>query len=146
MGLGKNKSKDEIISFLGKGTELTGEITFSSGMRVDGIIKGKVDSDASLIIGPSGFIDAEVNVRKIIINGEFRGILRATERVEIHKEGKVLGDIYSQCLIIEAGATFEGCCNMGDTGKPEQDSNVTGIDEKSKPMIDAQNTSSEYDN
>ena len=146
MGLGKNKSKDEIVSFLGKGTEFTGEITFSSGMRIDGIIKGKINSDASLIIGPSGCIDAEVNVRKVIINGEFRGILRAAERVEIHKEGKVLGDIYSQCLIIEAGATFEGCCNMGDTGKPKQDTKISGIDEKSELLIDTQNTSPEYDN
>ena len=120
MGLSKGKRDDEIISLLGKGTEIAGEISFSGGMRVEGVIKGTVRSEGSLIIGASGAIDAEVNVRNISINGEFRGIIRASDRVEIHKDGKVFGDIYSPCLIIEAGATFEGRCNMSEMEKPEQ--------------------------
>jgi len=86
-------------------------------MRVSGIIKGKVHSEAVLEIGPGGKVDAEVNVRTISISGEFHGIIRALDRVEIHKDGKVFGDIYAPCLIIEAGAVFEGRCNMGDAQK-----------------------------
>ena len=118
MGIGKNKSNGEIVSFLGKGTEVVGEIKFTGSMRVDGVLKGAISSEATLVIGSSGFIDAEVNVHKVIVNGEFRGVIRAADRVEIHREGKVFGDIYSPCLIIEAGATFEGSCNMGDSEKP----------------------------
>ncbi|MBN2241929.1 MAG: polymer-forming cytoskeletal protein [Acidobacteria bacterium] len=120
MGIGKGKKSDEIVSLLGKGTEISGDISFSGGMRVDGAVKGTVRSEGSLIIGPSGLIDAEINIRNISINGEFRGILRASDRVEIHKEGKVFGDIYSPCLIIEAGATFEGRCNMTETDTEPQ--------------------------
>jgi cytoskeletal protein CcmA (bactofilin family) len=123
MGLGKGKTDNEIVSLLGKGTEVIGDITFSSGMRVDGFIKGKVHSEASLIIGSSGKIDAEVFIRHISINGEFRGIIRASDRVEIHKDGKVYGDIYSPCLIIEAGATFEGRCNMSEAEISEKGRN-----------------------
>lgn len=115
MRLGKGKTANEIVSYLGKGTEVIGDISFSSGMRVDGIIKGNVRSDASLLIGNSGTVDAEICVHNLSVNGEFRGIIRATDRVEIHKEGKVYGDIYTPCLIIEAGATFEGRCNMNDS-------------------------------
>ena len=125
----KGKMKDEITSLLGKGTEIAGEISFSGGMRVDGVIKGTVRSEGSMIIGASGLIDAEINIRNISINGEFRGIIRASDRVEIHKDGKVFGDIYSPCLIIEPGATFEGRCNMSDTEKPEfkKDSSTESI-------------------
>lgn len=108
----KGKAEDEIISHLGEGTELTGDVSFNKGLRVDGVIKGKVRSDAILEIGPGGKVDAEINIRKILIRGEFRGSIRASERVEILKEGKVFGDIFSPCLIIEAGALFEGRCNM----------------------------------
>lgn len=125
MGLGKNKANGEILSFLGKNTEFSGDISFSGSMRVDGSVKGSIQSDAALIIGPSGLVDAEVNVRRVIVNGEFRGVIRADDRVEIHKEGKVFGDIYTPCLIIEAGATFEGSCNMGDTEKSGQENNGT---------------------
>jgi cytoskeletal protein CcmA (bactofilin family) len=124
MGIGKTKTSSDIVSILGKGTEVDGEISFTSGMRVDGVIKGKVRSEQSIIIGPSGKIDAEVNIRNISINGELRGIIRATERVEIHKDGKVFGDIFSPCLIIEAGATFEGRCNMGESDIQKEEENT----------------------
>jgi cytoskeletal protein CcmA (bactofilin family) len=108
----KGKTADEIVSHLGKGAEMTGEISFTNVLRVSGVIKGKVKSEATLEIGPEGKVDAEVNIRKITIDGEFRGVIHASDRVVIHKEGKVFGDIYSPCLIIEAGAIFEGRCNM----------------------------------
>ena len=87
----KRKAADEIISLLGKGAELTGEISFTNGLRVEGTIKGKVRSEATLEIGPGGIVDAEVNIRKISINGEFRGVIHASDRVEIRKNGKVFG-------------------------------------------------------
>jgi len=128
MGLGKGKTDDEILSLLGKGTEVIGDISFTSSMQVDGVIKGKVYSEAALIIGSPGVIDAEVSVRKLTIQGEFRGIIRASERVEIHKEGKVFGDIFSPCLIIEAGATFEGRCNMSEMEAQQQDGDIEDAD------------------
>lgn len=110
----KGKATDEIVSHLGEGAEFSGELTFASGMRVKGVIRGKVQSEATLEIGPGGKIDAEVIVRRILIGGEFRGVIRASERVEILKDGKVFGDIFTPCLIIEAGAIFDGRCNMSD--------------------------------
>jgi cytoskeletal protein CcmA (bactofilin family) len=123
----KGKTTDSIVSLLGKGAEMTGEISFTNGLRVEGIIKGKVRSEATLEIGPGGMVDAEVNVRKISINGEFRGVIQAVDRVEIHKDGKVFGDIYSPCLIIEAGAIFDGRCNMSDEKKSSINNESTTI-------------------
>jgi cytoskeletal protein CcmA (bactofilin family) len=127
MGLSKGKKEDEIISLLGKGTEVVGEITFTGGLRVDGVIKGTVRSEGSLIVGASGVIDAEVSIRNISINGELRGIIRASDRVEIHKDGKVFGDIYSPCLIIEAGATYEGRCNMSEKPEHNMDASANNV-------------------
>ena len=118
----KGKKADEIVSLLGEGAEMTGEISFTSGLRVDGTIKGKIRSEATLIVGAAGKVNAEILVRKVSVNGEFRGVIRASDRVEIHRDGKVYGEIYTPCLIIEAGATFEGHCNMSDN-KPKQDPN-----------------------
>lgn len=108
------KAASEVISHLAEGTEFTGEFSFTNGVRLDGVVKGKVRSEATLEIGPKGTVDAEMAVRRILIRGEFRGIIHASERVEILKGGKVFGDIFSPCLIIEAGAVFEGRCNMSN--------------------------------
>jgi cytoskeletal protein CcmA (bactofilin family) len=111
----KRENADEIVSILGEGVEFQGELSFTHGIRVDGIIRGKIRSDSCIVIGTKGKIEAEVIIRKILINGEFRGAIRATDRVEIHKEGRVYGDLYTPCLIIEAGALFEGKCNMNES-------------------------------
>ena len=108
------KGQDEILSVLGEGVEVSGEISFAHGLRVEGCLKGRIHSDAFLTIGPKGKVDAEVGIRRIAVSGEFRGIIHASERIEIHKDGKVYGDVYTPCLIIEAGAVFEGKCNMSE--------------------------------
>jgi cytoskeletal protein CcmA (bactofilin family) len=123
----KGKETDEIVSLLGVGAELNGEISFTNGLKVDGVVKGKVRSEAALVVGRSGKVEAEVNVKKISISGEFHGVIRASDRVEIYKDGKVYGDIFSPCLIIEAGAIFEGRCNMSERRVQQEDNANTSI-------------------
>jgi cytoskeletal protein CcmA (bactofilin family) len=130
----KHKAGNEILSVLGEGFEITGEISFTSGVRVSGIINGKIRSEAVLEIGPGGKVEAEITIRKILINGEFRGVIHASDRVEIRKNGKAYGDIYTPCLIIEAGAVFEGRCNMSDATKfpaKEASSSLQAVDSDS---------------
>jgi cytoskeletal protein CcmA (bactofilin family) len=112
----KKEGAEEILSILGEGFEFQGELAFPHGVRVDGLVRGKIRSESCLIIGPKGKVEAEVAIRKVTINGEFRGAIHASDRVEIHREGRVYGDLYTPCLIIEAGAIFEGKCNMHDSG------------------------------
>jgi len=114
MGIIKGNSTNEVYSQLGEGVELSGDFYFSKGVRIGGVVKGKIRADSTLEIGPTGRVEAEVEVRRISIQGEFHGTIHASERVEIHKEGKVMGEISSPCLIIESGAFFEGHCNMGE--------------------------------
>ena len=118
MGFMQGKSANEIGSQLGEDVELSGDFHFTKGVRISGVVKGKIRADALLEIGPTGRVKAEAEVRRISILGEFNGIIRASERVEIHKEGKVHGEIFSPCLIIESGAFFEGHCNMGEQEAP----------------------------
>ncbi len=110
----RKENADEIVSILGEGVEFAGELCFTHGIRVDGSVQGKIRADASLVIGPKGKIEADVTIRRVAIHGEFHGTIHATDRVEILREGKVFGDLYTPCLIIEAGALFEGKCNMND--------------------------------
>ena len=110
----RKEKQDAVLSVIANGVEFAGDLTFDHGLRVDGLVRGKVQSEATLIIGATGKVEAEVDIRRISINGEFHGSIRASDRVEIHKDGKVYGDIFTPCLIIEAGALFEGRCNMAD--------------------------------
>ena len=124
----KKESPDEIVSILGEGVEMSGEISFTRGLRVDGTVKGKLSSAAMLQIGPQGRIEGEAVVRKVLVSGELRGVVHASDRVEIRKEGKVYGDVFTPCLIIEAGAIFEGKCNMSEQKTEKEDSMLKAVD------------------
>ena len=94
----KGKAEDEIVSHLGEGTELKGELSFNNGLRVDGVIKGKVRSEAVLEIGPAGKVDAEDEVRDA-------GLISAAQRVEHYERaGYGCARTYAELLGDHQGA------------------------------------------
>lgn len=113
------KKKDQINAFLGKETEFEGKLSFSGTVRIDGRFIGEIFTEGTLIIGESAVIESEMHVGHIIINGEIRGNITAEERIEIHKPGKVFGNIQAPIVVIDEGVIFEGNCRMQRLKKAE---------------------------
>jgi len=113
-----NKKKmldsDKITGFFDKDTEIDGNLTFKGSFRIDGHFKGKIDSESILIIGEKGKVEADVNIGYIIINGEIKGNIQATEKVEINATGRVIGSVVTPKLIVEEGAYLETNCQTSD--------------------------------
>ena len=101
-------------AILDKGSEFEGKLTFEGTVRIDGKFKGEIFSDASLVVGESGKVEADISVGSIIISGEVVGNIKAKNKVEIHSPGVVRGNINTPALIIEEGVTFEGQCSMAN--------------------------------
>lgn len=109
----------DLKGFLGDGTEIKGELSFSEMLRVDGSISGKVKSDSgTLLVGEKGYIKASVEAANVSVSGTIEGTVTAKNKVEIHPTGKVFGDVYTQALIIEHGAIFDGKCHMTGRDTP----------------------------
>lgn len=106
------KKKDEINAFLGKNTEFKGTLTFSGAVRIDGIFKGEIFTEGTLIVGESAVIESNVHVSHIIVSGEIRGNISAEKRIEIHAPGRVFGNIEAPTVVIDEGVIFEGNCRM----------------------------------
>ena len=109
----KSKSGD-LNGFLDRGSSFKGELEFEDTMRIDGKFNGRIHSKNELIVGESAVIEGDVHVGRIAISGTVIGKIRADQRVEIHRNGKVYSDIDTPALIIEEGAIFQGNCVMGD--------------------------------
>ena len=59
-------------------------------------------------MGRRANVIAEVFAREVIIYGKVRGKLQARDRIEIKKDGSVVGDLTSARILIEDGAYFRG--------------------------------------
>jgi len=106
--------KEKITGFFDKETEIKGDLTFKGSFRIDGRFKGKIDSDSMLTIGESGKVEADIKIGYIIIDGEVKGTVQASEKVEVHSNGRVIGTIISPKLLIEEGAYLEANCQTTD--------------------------------
>jgi len=110
----KEINENKITGFFDKETEFEGDLRFKGSFRIDGCFKGKIHSDSILIIGDKGKVEAEIKIGRLIINGEIKGNIQASEKVEISSNGRVIGTIVAPKLVVEEGAYLEANCQTTD--------------------------------
>jgi cytoskeletal protein CcmA (bactofilin family) len=65
-----------------------------------------------LIVGTNGQVDANVSVGVATINGIVNGDVIASEKIQLGRTARVMGNVATPRLVIEEGAVFEGGCSM----------------------------------
>lgn len=111
---------DGTLNIIGKGTLIQGNVTAAGDMRVEGRITGTVVCKARLVLSPEGSIEGNVDAQQANIAGEVKGIVVARQLLHIQETGKILGDIFTEKLIVQLGAFFTGNCRMGKVeARPE---------------------------
>ncbi len=111
--IARDIKEGRLSGFVGHGTVLTGETSFQMMLRVDGHLTGTVTSDGgTLIVGTNGQVDANVAVGVATINGIVNGDVIATEKIQLGRTARVMGNVATPRLVIEEGAIFEGGCSM----------------------------------
>jgi cytoskeletal protein CcmA (bactofilin family) len=87
---------------------------------------GTVSSESgTLIIGTNGQVDANIHVAAAMINGTVNGDIVATEKLQLGRTARVLGNIHSPRLIVEEGAILEGSCSMLKAREVQEEEAVT---------------------
>ena len=94
---------------LGASLHVKGEITGNEDLHIDGSVEGLVQlDDRKLTVGASAKLTADVVAREVVVYGSVKGNLRARDRIEIKKDGSVIGDLTTARIMIEDGAYFKG--------------------------------------
>src|SRR5271156_151829 len=94
-----------------------GEITGNEDLLIDGTVEGLVQlEDRKLTVGASAKVTADVIAREVVVYGNVKGNLRARDRIEIKKDGSVVGDLTTARISIEDGAYFKGSIEIDKTG------------------------------
>ena len=101
-----------VDSLVGKKARVLGEIRFSEGLHIDGLIKGNVVSDddqpATLSVSDSGTIEGHVKVPNVIISGIVKGDVYSSEYVELGPTARIEGDVYYGLIEMAMGAEVNG--------------------------------------
>lgn len=101
-----------IVTVIGADTTVSGNVKFTSGMHVDGLVKGNVtgvpETNSSLVVSTSGRVEGDVKVDNLILDGIIIGDVFACNRVELASGAQVTGNLHYQLLEMAMGAQVNG--------------------------------------
>lgn len=98
---------------IGKGVSIKGQIFSKEDLVIDGEIEGTVEAhDHRVTVGPNGRVQAGIRSREIVAQGTINGNVEATEKIDIKKDARLVGDIKTARIVIEDGAYFKGSIDI----------------------------------
>lgn len=107
----KSKRNAEIDSLVGGNTKIKGDVHFTGGLHVDGVIEGNViadSGDSMLTTSEKGQINGNVTVHNIVLNGEVIGDVHALNHIELAPNARVTGNVYYNVIEMAMGAEVNG--------------------------------------
>lgn len=110
---GKDKSSNtHYDTLISSKTEIVGDVRFSGGLHVDGVIKGNLlaeaGSGAVVRISDQARVEGEIHAPNIIINGPVVGDIHSGEYIELAKHARISGDVYYNTMEMVLGASVNG--------------------------------------
>jgi cytoskeletal protein CcmA (bactofilin family) len=108
----RKQSSTRIDTLLGKTATLNGDLEFSGGLHLDGRVNGNVRSNAedggALSVSESGFIEGNVEVTNIVMNGTVNGDMHARDRLVLGGSARVNGNVHYGVIEMAPGAVITG--------------------------------------
>lgn len=100
-----------ITTLIAEGTIIRGDVEFSGGLHLDGMIEGAISADgmdAVLTLSDKGRVNGEIRASNAVINGAVRGDIVVAERLELAANARIEGNVYYKVLEMAAGAQING--------------------------------------
>jgi cytoskeletal protein CcmA (bactofilin family) len=129
--LNKKTQMTEAINTIGAGTIVTGDVQSKGDIRVDGSLKGSLNTSGKVVLGKEGVIEGDVLCNSADISGTIKAKITVSQLLSLKATAKLNGDIITNKLSIEPGASFSGSCSMGAVIKDLKDAGKTVQKEKS---------------
>jgi cytoskeletal protein CcmA (bactofilin family) len=105
------------MTTIGSSLVIKGQVTSREDITVHGRVNGQISMvEGSLLIAPTGQVDAEVDVTTVTIHGSLSGDVAANDRVELTPTATVKGTLLAPSVILREGASFNGRIEVNKKG------------------------------
>jgi len=108
----RKRKTSRIDTLVGQHTIVQGDIKFTGGLHIEGVIKGNVvavnDGSSMLQLSEHGRIEGEVNVPYIVLNGDVKGDVHSGVHIELLSKAQVTGNVYYNLIEMAIGAEVNG--------------------------------------
>jgi cytoskeletal protein CcmA (bactofilin family) len=107
-----NRSTEKMETVIGPGVVLKGNLIAKSGVRLDGLVEGSVETTGNVIVGEKGVVNANIVAQNVFVSGLVKGNVSARGRLEISAKGKLWGEMNAASFAVEEGGVFRGQSTM----------------------------------
>ncbi|MDH3746565.1 MAG: polymer-forming cytoskeletal protein [Gammaproteobacteria bacterium] len=110
---GRRKNRhNSANTIVGIDTRVNGDMHFTGGLHVDGIVHGNVsadpDSESSLSLADGATVDGGVTVPYVLLEGMVKGDVFANKRVILGSSARIIGNVYYNLIEMAIGAEING--------------------------------------
>ncbi|MDX1394342.1 MAG: polymer-forming cytoskeletal protein [Gemmatimonadota bacterium] len=102
-----------MVSVIGPGMEIVGDIKCDGTVRVEGKVEGSIKATKSVVVGTGGRVSGDIETQDVVVAGTIEGTVVGASRVELQETCKVKGDIRSRRVKLDEGGCVEGRLHMG---------------------------------
>jgi cytoskeletal protein CcmA (bactofilin family) len=107
--------KDYVVdTIIGSNSIFIGNIESEGAVRIDGKLKGSINSQGDVYIGSNALITGNITADNIHLAGIVEGNIISKGMLKVLSTAKLYGDIKVNSLIADEGALFQGKCSMID--------------------------------
>ena len=104
--------QEKFETIIGPQAEVHGHLRVKESVRIDGTVIGDVQAaqgqSVTVVLGLAGKVQGHIVADFVVVAGQVLGNIEARERVELHPQSRVEGDIRYASIAIEHGATVLG--------------------------------------
>jgi cytoskeletal protein CcmA (bactofilin family) len=112
--------------WLGSSLHVKGDIIGTEDLLIDGSVEGLIQlGERKLTVGRTAKVTADINARDVVVYGYVKGNVSAKGRVEIRRDGSVIGDLTTAQIMIEDGADFKGSIEIDRRATKEAENDVS---------------------
>ena len=109
-----------IDCLIGAGTTVQGDVTFTGGLRVDGVVCGNIATangePGTLVVSETARVEGKVNVSHVVVNGTVNGPVTANDFLELQAKARIQGDVEYRSLEMHLGAVIQGRLHHDEPG------------------------------
>lgn len=102
----------QVAAFLGPNVTVTGDVSFTGGLRIDGAVNGDVscsgDQNGTLTIGDGGHVQGDIRVSHLIVYGRIQGNVHVSGLTDIREQAQIVGDVHYAALDVAPGGVIQG--------------------------------------
>ena len=102
------------LMFSGGDISIDGRFEGGEDLEINCRFRGEIVVTGTIVITESGDFEGEIQARRAVVYGNFDGVLRAADRVDVRSTGRLTGHVRTDELMVERGGVCSGSVDKAD--------------------------------